>query len=150
MKIKALLQYVTIWTVLSPCFSGYLFAAQMNALWTSEAGVYAPSWVTREANLFEKYGNHVQLIFIQGATSAAAALISGDAQIAFLSPQVVITSGMQGLDLVMVARLGALHCKSDLRQKGHNESKTDQEPGRQPVWKQRRLCGAGLGRARGT
>jgi len=42
MKIKALLQYVTIWTVLSPCFSGYLFAAQMNALWTTEAGVYAP------------------------------------------------------------------------------------------------------------
>ena len=78
----------------------------MNVLWTSESGVYAPVWVTREADLFEKYGNRVQLIFIQGATSAAAALITGDAQIGFLSPQVVLTTGMKGIDLVMVARLG--------------------------------------------
>jgi ABC-type nitrate/sulfonate/bicarbonate transport system substrate-binding protein len=78
----------------------------MNVLWTSESGVYAPVWVTREADLFEKHGNRVQLIFIQGATSAAAALITGDAQVGFLSPQVVLTTGMKGLDLVMVARLG--------------------------------------------
>ncbi len=92
--------------LLSLSLGVYGWAAQMNALWTSEAGVYAPSWVTTEAHLWEKYGNRVQLIFIQGATSAAAALISGDAQIGFLSPEVVITSNMQGLDLVMVARLG--------------------------------------------
>ncbi len=106
MKIKSLLQSIAILALLSPCLGGVLSAAQMNALWTSEAGVYSPAWVTGEARLFEKYGNQVQLIFIQGATSAAAALISGDAQIGFLSPQVVITSSMQGLDLVMVARLG--------------------------------------------
>jgi ABC-type nitrate/sulfonate/bicarbonate transport system substrate-binding protein len=57
------------------------FAAQINVVWTSEAGQFAPLWVTKEASLFEKYGNQVQLIFIQGATSAAAALISGDAQV---------------------------------------------------------------------
>jgi len=106
MKVKVLLRYVTIWAVLCPGFGGYLFAAQMYAIWTSEAGVYAPAWVTKEAHLFEKYGNQAQLIFIQGATSAAAALISGDAQIGFFSPQVVITGSMGGLDLVMVARLG--------------------------------------------
>lgn len=81
-------------------------AATMYAIWTSEAGVYAPVWVTKEANLFAKYGNQVQLIFIQGASLAAAALISGDAQIGFLSPQVVLTSTMNGLDLVMIARMG--------------------------------------------
>jgi len=106
MQVKALLRYMAILAVLSPGLGGHLFAAQMYAIWTSEAGVYAPAWVTKEANLFEKYGNHVQLIFIQGATSAAAALISGDAQIGFFSPQVVITGNMGGLDLVMVGRLG--------------------------------------------
>jgi NitT/TauT family transport system substrate-binding protein len=75
-------------------------------VWTSEVGLFAPLWVTKEAKLFEKYGNQAQLIFIQGASSAAAALISGDAQVGAFSPQVVITSSMQGLDLVMVARLG--------------------------------------------
>jgi len=104
--IKAILRGLTFLAVLFPTFGGYLLAAQMYAVWTSEAGVFAPVWVTKEAGLFEKYGNQVQLIFIQGATSAAAALISGDAHIAFMSPQVAITSTLKGLDLVMLARLG--------------------------------------------
>ncbi len=79
-------------------------AANINVVWTSEVGQFAPLWVTKEANLFEKYGNHVQLIFIQGATSAAAALTSGDAQVGMFSPQVVISTPQ--LDLVMFGRLG--------------------------------------------
>jgi ABC-type nitrate/sulfonate/bicarbonate transport system substrate-binding protein len=81
-------------------------AAQINVVWTSEVGQFAPLWVTKEAKLFEKYGNQVQLIFIQGATSAAAALISGDAQVGMFSPQVVIETSMKGLDLTMFGRLG--------------------------------------------
>ena len=80
------------------------FAANMNVVWTSEVGQFAPLWVTKEAKLFEKYGNNVQLIFIQGASSAAAALSSGDAQIGMFSPQVVIST--PALDLVMFGRLG--------------------------------------------
>jgi NitT/TauT family transport system substrate-binding protein len=79
-------------------------AAQINVVWTSEVGQFAPLWVTREAKLFEKYGNQVQLIFIQGATSAAAALSSDDAQVGMFSPQVVIST--PALDLVMFGRLG--------------------------------------------
>lgn len=79
-------------------------AVHMNVVWTSEVGSFAPLWVTKEAKLFEKYGNNVELIFIQGASLAAAALTSGDAQIGMFSPQVVITN--LGLDLVMFGRLG--------------------------------------------
>jgi ABC-type nitrate/sulfonate/bicarbonate transport system substrate-binding protein len=89
-----------------PLLPSVLPAAQMNMIWTSETGTFAPIWVTKEARLFEKYGNQVQLIFIQGAASAAAAVISGDAQVGAFSPQVVITSTMQGLDLAMLGRLG--------------------------------------------
>jgi len=84
----------------------YASAAQINVVWTSEVGQFAPLWVTKEAKLFEKYGNQVQLIFIQGATSAAAALVSGDAQVGMFSPQVVIETSMRGLDLTMFGRLG--------------------------------------------
>ena len=63
-------------------------AANINVVWTSEVGQFAPLWVTKEAKLFEKYGNNVQLIFIQGAASAAAALTSGDAHVGMFSPQV--------------------------------------------------------------
>ena len=79
-------------------------AADINVVWTSEVGQFAPLWVTREAKLFEKYGNNVQLIFIQGASSAAAALTSGDAQVGMFSPQVVISTPQ--LELVMFGRLG--------------------------------------------
>jgi ABC-type nitrate/sulfonate/bicarbonate transport system substrate-binding protein len=89
-----------------PLLPSRLLAAQMNMIWTSETGTFSPIWVTKEAKLFEKYGNQVQLIFIQGAASAAAAVVSGDAQVGAFSPQVVITSTMQGLDLVMLGRLG--------------------------------------------
>lgn len=81
-------------------------AANINVVWTSEVGQFAPLWVTREANLFAKYGNNVQLIFIQGASSAAAALVSGDAQVGMFSPQVVIETSLKGLDLTMFGRLG--------------------------------------------
>jgi ABC-type nitrate/sulfonate/bicarbonate transport system substrate-binding protein len=79
-------------------------AANINVVWTSEVGSFAPLWVTKEAKLFEKYGNTVQLIFIQGATSAAAALSSGDAQVGMFSPQVVIST--PALELIMFGRLG--------------------------------------------
>jgi len=79
-------------------------AAEINVVWTSEVGQFAPLWITKEAKLFEKYGNSVQLIFIQGASSAAAALSSGDAQVGMFSPQVVIST--PALDLVMFGRLG--------------------------------------------
>ena len=79
-------------------------AANINVVWTSEVGQFAPLWVTKEAKLFEKYGNHVQLIFIQGASSAAAALSSDDAQVGMFSPQVVIST--PALELVMFGRLG--------------------------------------------
>jgi ABC-type nitrate/sulfonate/bicarbonate transport system substrate-binding protein len=79
-------------------------AASINVVWTSEVGQFAPLWVTKEAKLFEKYGNNVQLIFIQGATSAAAALSSGDAHVGMFSPQVVIAT--PALDLIMFGRLG--------------------------------------------
>jgi len=79
-------------------------AATINVVWTSEVGQFAPLWVTKDAKLFEKYGNQVQLIFIQGASSAAAALSSGDAHVGMFSPQVVIST--PALDLIMFGRLG--------------------------------------------
>lgn len=103
MKIKFIL---ALWLYACALFPGLVSAAQVNVVWTSEVGQFAPLWITKEARLFEKYGNQVQLIFIQGAASAAAAVISGDAQVGMFSPQVVITTTTQGLDLIMIGRLG--------------------------------------------
>ena len=97
---------LVVWAGLLCFHSATASAASINVVWTSEVGQFAPLWVTKEAKLFEKYGNSVQLIFIQGASSAAAALISGDAHVGMFSPQVVIETTPKGLDLAMFGRLG--------------------------------------------
>jgi NitT/TauT family transport system substrate-binding protein len=104
MKIARYLWLLSLLTELILLKPGPAAAANINVVWTSEVGQFAPLWVTKEAKLFEKYGNHVQLIFIQGASSAAAALSSGDAQVGMFSPQVVVST--PALDLVMFGRLG--------------------------------------------
>ena len=104
MKLNRWVRYFTATLLLFLAAPAY--AANINVVWTSEVGQFAPLWVTREAKLFEKYGNNGQLIFIQGASSAAAALISGDAQVGMFSPQVVIETSLKGLDLTMFGRLG--------------------------------------------
>lgn len=106
MKYRARMLTALLMSTLLFTVPASVSAADLNVVWTSEVGLFAPLWVTKEAKLFEKYGNKAQLIFIQGATSAAAAVISGDAQVGMFSPQVVITSTMKGLDLVMLGRLG--------------------------------------------
>jgi NitT/TauT family transport system substrate-binding protein len=100
-RYPLLLSFLAGWLLLEPATAG---AANINVVWTSEVGQFAPLWITKEAKLFEKYGNQVQLIFIQGASSAAAALSSGDAQVGMFSPQVVVST--PALDLVMFGRLG--------------------------------------------
>ncbi len=81
-------------------------AGQIRAIWTSEVGTFAPVWVSKETGAWKKYGNDVQLIFIQGATSAVAALLAGDAQVGFFSPTVAISSTIRGQEMVLLARFG--------------------------------------------
>ncbi|HEX4988283.1 MAG TPA: ABC transporter substrate-binding protein [Candidatus Binatia bacterium] len=104
MKIARYLWLLSLLTELILLKPGPAAAANINVVWTSEVGQFAPLWITKEEKLFEKYGNQVQLIFIQGASSAAAALSSGDAQVGMFSPQVVVST--PALDLVMFGRLG--------------------------------------------
>ena len=104
MKISRYLCLLSLLLELILLKPGVAAAANINVVWTSEVGQFAPLWITKEAKLFEKYGNQVQLIFIQGASSAAAALSSGDAQVGMFSPQVVVST--PALDLVMFGRLG--------------------------------------------
>lgn len=98
--------HALLWLLFLLLLPNPLSAAQIYVVWTSEAGVFAPLWVTKEAGIFDKHGNQVQLIFIQGAALAASALISGDAHVGYFSPQVVIASALRGQDLVMLARMG--------------------------------------------
>ena len=48
--------------------------------YSAQAGAYAPIWITKEAGLFRKNGLDVNLVFIPGGPTAAAAMIANEVQ----------------------------------------------------------------------
>lgn len=53
---------------------------KMHIGYSAQAGAYAPIWITKEAGIFNKNGLDVNLIFIPGGPTAAAAMLAGEAQ----------------------------------------------------------------------
>jgi len=76
---------------------------KMNVGYSAQAGAYAPIWITKEAGLFRKNGLDVNLIFIPGGPTAAAAMIAGEVQAMAMAGPAIITSNLAGSDLVMTA-----------------------------------------------
>jgi NitT/TauT family transport system substrate-binding protein len=101
------------WTIfVSQVFVLFLLAAQSNAQtkleklhvgYSAQAGSLAPIWITKEAGIFKKHGLDVELLFIPGGPTAAAALMSGEVPITVVGGPAVVSSNLAGSDLVMIA-----------------------------------------------
>jgi len=76
---------------------------KMNVGYSAQAGAYAPIWITKDASLFRKNGLDVNLIFIPGGPTAAAAMIAGEVQAMAMAGPAIVTSNLAGSDLVMTA-----------------------------------------------
>jgi len=76
---------------------------KMNVGYSAQAGAYAEIWITKEAGLFRKNGLDVNLMFIPGGPTAAAAMIAGEVQAMAMAGPAIITSNLAGSDLVMTA-----------------------------------------------
>jgi NitT/TauT family transport system substrate-binding protein len=75
----------------------------MHVGYSAQAGAYAPIWITKEAGLFKKNGLDVNLIFIPGGPTAAAAMVAGEVQAMAMAGPAIITSNLAGSDLVLTA-----------------------------------------------
>jgi NitT/TauT family transport system substrate-binding protein len=64
--------------------------------------MYGPLWVTREAGTFKKYNLDVELLYLSGGTLSTAALVAGDAQIAFTGAAIVVAANLTGSDVVLL------------------------------------------------
>jgi len=76
---------------------------RLHVGYSAQAGSLAPIWVTKEAGLFKKHGLDVELLFIPGGPTAAAALLSGEVPITVVGGPAVVSSNLAGSDLVMIA-----------------------------------------------
>lgn len=76
---------------------------RMRVGYSAQAGAFAPIWITQEAGLFKKNGLDVELIFVPGGPAAAAALMTGEIQVAAMAGPALVTSRLAGADLSMIA-----------------------------------------------
>jgi NitT/TauT family transport system substrate-binding protein len=76
---------------------------KMNIGYSAQAGAYAPIWITKDAGLFGKNGLEVNLIFVPGGPTAAAAMVAGEVQAVAMAGPAIVSSNLAGSDLVMIA-----------------------------------------------
>ena len=76
---------------------------RMHVGYSAQAGAFAPIWITKEAGFFKKNGLDVDLVFIPGGPTAAAALMAGEMQAVAMAGPAIVTSNLAGSDLVMIA-----------------------------------------------
>lgn len=76
---------------------------KLHVGYSAQAGSLAPIWITQEAGIFRKHGLDVDLLFIPGGPTAAAALLSGEVPITVVGGPAVVSSNLAGSDLVMIA-----------------------------------------------
>ncbi len=76
---------------------------RVSLAYSAISGAMLTPWVALEAGIFKKNGLDVQLIYIAGGSTAAAALIGGDVQVSLASGDGVVRGRLQGVDLLSFA-----------------------------------------------
>jgi ABC-type nitrate/sulfonate/bicarbonate transport system substrate-binding protein len=79
---------------------------RLRVPYTAISVAMAPTWVAFEQGLFKKEGLDVTIEYIATSPLLTAAMLNGEVQIAEAAEDVVITSGLQGSDLVILASGG--------------------------------------------
>ena len=76
---------------------------KLNVAYPTTVGSMAVLWVTKEAQIFEKHGLQVELIYIGGSSKVVQAMLAKEIPIAEIAIPAVIQANLAGADLVMLA-----------------------------------------------
>ncbi|MCL5961908.1 MAG: ABC transporter substrate-binding protein [Chloroflexi bacterium] len=76
---------------------------KMKAAYSAVSGSQTPMWVAKEKKLFEKYGLDLDLQYIASSTTVAPAMLSGEVHVAASAAGSVVSAGLGGGDLIIVA-----------------------------------------------
>jgi NitT/TauT family transport system substrate-binding protein len=77
-------------------------AQKLRVAWTAVSALNAPYWVMKDGGFFKQEGLDVDLVYIPSSTVVASAMLAGEAAISTANSQVVVDSGLQGSDLVII------------------------------------------------
>jgi NitT/TauT family transport system substrate-binding protein len=71
--------------------------------WSAVSGSQAPFWIAKEGGFFERNGLDSTMIFIDGGSMTAQALMSGDVPIAQIGGNAPVVARLRGMDLTLIA-----------------------------------------------
>ena len=90
--------------------SQYAPAAEVKAqsrrvimAYTSFSPQYAPGWIAKEMNIFEKNGIRADLVYVRDGVEATQALIGGDVSFINAGVGAVVDATLGGADLIVLA-----------------------------------------------
>ncbi len=86
----------------APGPSAWPASPKVTMLWVALAGSQAPAWITKEAGYFERNGVGVDLTYLAGSVTAAAALTGGRVEFVQMAGPAVVAADGAGGHLVMV------------------------------------------------
>ncbi|HET9001659.1 MAG TPA: ABC transporter substrate-binding protein [bacterium] len=75
---------------------------KVTMLWVAVTGSQAVAWVTKEGGYFARNGVDVDLTYLAGSPTAAAALVSGRVEFVQMAGPAVVAADARGAHLVMV------------------------------------------------
>jgi NitT/TauT family transport system substrate-binding protein len=97
--LTAVLVGAVIWATAPPAWPAL---PKVTMLWVAVSGSQAVAWVTKEAGYFERNGVDVDLVYLAGSPTAAAALVGGRVEFVQMAGPAVVAADAQGAHLVMV------------------------------------------------
>jgi NitT/TauT family transport system substrate-binding protein len=75
----------------------------VNVCYSAASGAQSVTWYAQENKLFEKYGLDVNLVYINGGSKSATALITKEMDFCSMAGDGVVNANLAGEDLVIIA-----------------------------------------------
>jgi NitT/TauT family transport system substrate-binding protein len=76
----------------------------LKVVWFTVGGQSAPLWVAQDAGIFQKHGLNVELVFIEGGTTAVQATVANEVQLITTGSQAAVNARLEGADVVDLAQ----------------------------------------------
>ena len=76
---------------------------KMTVGYAAVSGAHLPAWMAKDAEIFQKNGLDVQLVYFRGGTTAMMALVARETPITQVAGPLIVNASLRGADAVMVA-----------------------------------------------
>ena len=106
MRARSIAKFFILGVLLSPNIFHISSVHGIETLNLCQSGLgitQIPIWVAQDTGAFVHYGTKVRIIFIQGGTTSARAMVAGDVPVCNISGSAVVNATLAGADLVMIS-----------------------------------------------